>query len=201
MKAALNELLGRVKPAWIAAPLAGLALMGGTLLMLDRYAAYHSPLRGAAADDSPRRQALLDLQEWSRQKAQAQARRAELLQNLDTEKMVQLGQEIVHGRGMCFNCHSIGDQGGGLQGPNLEEIGSRAAQRAEGMSGIDYLAQSLYQPEAYVVVGYVPSMIAANQPPIGLDDLEIKMVVAYLQSLGGTPNIQPDTQLRFGPDG
>lgn len=122
---------------------------------------------------------------------------AELLRTLDTPKMVELGREIVHGRGLCFNCHHVGAEGRGDLGPNLEGVGAQATGRVAGLSDIDYLAQSLYQPSAFIVPPFAPAMPAVNQPPIGLTELEIRMVVAYLQSLGGTPTVTPDTKLPF----
>ncbi len=54
-----------------------------------------------------------------------------------------------------------------------------------GLSDVDYLAQSLYEPSAFIVPGFNPGMPVINKPPIGLTDEEILAVIAYLQSLGG----------------
>lgn len=121
------------------------------------------------------------------------------MRTLDTPKMVLLGKDIVHGRGLCFNCHHIASEGRGKVGPDLQDVGGRARTRVPGMSDVEYLAQSLYQPSAFVVPTFPQSMPPVNQPPIGLSDLEIRMVVAYLQSLGGTPTVKPDTKLPFTP--
>jgi hypothetical protein len=40
-------------------------------------------------------------------------------------------------------------------------------------------------------------MPVINQPPIGLTDQEILAVIAYLQSLGGTPTVTPQTTHRY----
>ncbi|MFQ5878262.1 MAG: c-type cytochrome [Acidobacteriota bacterium] len=190
----------RALPFLGAAVLAAL-LSAAALSALDRYAAYHSPLHGPGPGWTPRLQGLEDLREWRARRAAEALRRAELLRELTTERMVELGREIVHGRGLCFNCHRIGDVGTGEQGPNLEGVGAAAGSRRPGLSDVEYLAQSLYRPEAFVVPGFSPAMPPANGPPIGLDDLEIAMVIAYLQSLGGTPSIAPDTRLPYGADG
>lgn len=172
--------------------------LGGFFYSLDRYAAFRSPLYGAELEWTPRLRGLSDLEQWREQKAEAERRRAELLRNLTTEKMVELGGEIVLGKGKCLNCHKVGGSAGGDRGPDLTDVGARAATRVAGMSGLEYLAQSLYEPDAFVVPGYSQGMVPANKPPIGLDQLEIAMVVAYLQSLGGTPSVTPQTKLPYG---
>ncbi|MFQ5669058.1 MAG: c-type cytochrome [Acidobacteriota bacterium] len=183
--------------ALLIVPLLAATLCAGVLYALDRRASYRSPVAGPEAGWTPRERALQELALWRKEQAEAAAQRAELLRTLDTTKMVQLGGEIVHGRGLCFNCHSIGSIGGGTQGPNLEGIGARAGSRVPGLTDVEYLAQSLYQPAAFLVPGYPAAMVPANQPPIGLDDLEILMVIAYLQSLGGTPTVNPDTTISY----
>jgi hypothetical protein len=40
-------------------------------------------------------------------------------------------------------------------------------------------------------------MPAINRPPIGLTDQEILCVIAYLQSLGGTPTVTLQTSHRY----
>jgi hypothetical protein len=57
------------------------------------------------------------------------------------------------------------------------------------LSEIDYLAQSLYEPNTFIVPGFNPGMPTINKPPIGLTDQEILCVIAFLQTLGGTPTV------------
>lgn len=120
----------------------------------------------------------------------------ELSADASTEEMVQVGQKIVEGKGTCLTCHALGEESGG-RFPGLGNIGTRAADRREGYTAIQYLAESLYEPNAYVVEGYNPAMPQVDEPPIDLSDQEIKAVVAYLQSLGGTPTITMDSTLRW----
>ena len=47
----------------------------------------------------------------------------------------------------CLTCHTIG-QSGALRFPDLEGIGAKAKTRVPGMSDVEYLAQSLYEPTA-----------------------------------------------------
>ena len=47
----------------------------------------------------------------------------------------------------------------------------------------------MYEPDAFIVPGFNPGMPVINKPPIGLTDQEILCVIAYLQTLGGTPTV------------
>ncbi|MBA3885949.1 MAG: cytochrome c [Acidobacteria bacterium] len=116
--------------------------------------------------------------------------------DLTTAEMVTIGREIMDGKGLCFTCHTIG-QTGALRFPDLEGIGARAADRIPGMSDVEYLAQSLYEPDVYIVEGFNPGMPPAHRPPIGLTDEEILSVIAFLQSLGGTPTVTLETTHRY----
>jgi mono/diheme cytochrome c family protein len=110
--------------------------------------------------------------------------------------MVKVGREIMQGKGLCATCHTIGKTGA-LRFPDLDGIGARAKTRVPGLSDVDYLAQSLYDPNAFIVPGFVAGMPTINQPPIGLTDQEILTVIAYLQSLGGTPTVTLQTTHRY----
>ncbi|MGH9342126.1 MAG: c-type cytochrome [Acidobacteriota bacterium] len=120
----------------------------------------------------------------------------ELSQDLSTEEMVATGRQIMGDKGMCLTCHTIG-RSGALRYPDLQGIGSRAATRVPGMSDLEYLAQSLYEPEAYIVEGFAGGMPVINRPPIELTDQEILTVIAYLQTLGGTPTVTMQTRLSY----
>jgi mono/diheme cytochrome c family protein len=109
-------------------------------------------------------------------------------------EMKRVGREIMDGKGLCFTCHTIGKKGA-LRFPDLEGIGSRAGQRIPGLSDVEYLAQSIYEPGKFIVPGFNPGMPVINKPPIGLTDDEIKTVIAYLQSLGGTTTVTMDTPI------
>ena len=114
-----------------------------------------------------------------------------LAADLSTTDMVKIGREIMEGKGLCMTCHTMG-KSGALRFPDLDGIGARAKDRAESRglsSDLDYLAESLYQPDAYIVEGFNPGMPVINKPPIGLTDQEILCVIAYLQTLGGTPTV------------
>ena len=116
--------------------------------------------------------------------------------DLTTADMVKVGREIMEGKGLCSTCHTIG-KSGALRFPDLDGIGGRAASRVAGLSDVEYLAQSLYEPNVFIVPGFNPGMPVINQPPIGLSDQEILCVIAYLQSLGGTPTVTLQTTHRY----
>src|SRR5687767_9241630 len=110
--------------------------------------------------------------------------------------MVKVGREIMEGKGICLTCHTIG-KSGALRFPDLAGIGAKAATRVPGLSDVEYLAQSMYEPAAFVVPGFPPAMPPINQPPIGLTDQEILCVIAALQSLGGTPTVTLKTAHKY----
>lgn len=116
------------------------------------------------------------------------------------------GETIFWGRGRCFTCHSMGDRGSAVRGPNQGQfgekfplaIGARAVERAKERSeetgqtytATDYLVESVADPSAYVVDGYKDEMAIVYAPPIALGLKEIKAVIAYLQSQGGDLDIE-----------
>ncbi len=116
--------------------------------------------------------------------------------NMTTADMVKVGREIMDGKGICLTCHTIGKTGA-LRFPDLGGIGGTAASRVAGLTDVEYLAQSMYEPIAFVVPGFPPAMPPVNQPPIGLTDQEILCVIAALQALGGTPTVTLQTKHRY----
>ena len=110
--------------------------------------------------------------------------------------MVKVGREIMDSKGLCFTCHTIG-KSGALRFPDLEGVDVRAQTRVAGLSDVEYFAQSLYEPEKFIVPGFNPGMPVINKPPIGLTDQEILCVIAYLQTLGGTPTVTLQTSHHY----
>lgn len=112
----------------------------------------------------------------------------------------EAGEALFLGKGKCYTCHSVGEKGSSIRGPNLGElgplgipIGERAVLRAverggatgDVYSATDYLLESLTEPNAYVVEGYKGEMPVIIRPPIALAPQEVQSVVTYLYSLGG----------------
>jgi hypothetical protein len=116
--------------------------------------------------------------------------------DLTTADMVKVGRGIMEGKGLCLTCHTIGKTGA-LRFPDLAEVDVRAKSRVPGLSDVEYFAQSLYDPTAYVVAGFPPAMPPVNKPPIGLTDQEILCVIAALQTLGGTPTVTLQTKHQY----
>lgn len=118
---------------------------------------------------------------------------SELKKDMTSEQIVKAGQEIFENKGLCTTCHTLG-QSGALRFPDLGGIGGRASRRP-GLSDLAYLAESIYDPNLYVVPGFNPGMPVINKPPIGLSDQEILAVIAYLQSLGGKVTVTMESKV------
>lgn len=126
--------------------------------------------------------------------------------NLDYSKMsqdefVKAGEKIVMGKGTCYICHTIGDHNA-TRAPDLNNVGARIEARAQEpenrgrlKNGVDYLVESLHEPSAYVVKDFSPIMPKIFKPPIALSRMEIKAVIAFLQSRGGKVTVTPQTVL------
>jgi Cytochrome c len=117
--------------------------------------------------------------------------------DLTTDDMVKVGQEIMNGKGLCFTCHTLGKAEGPFRFPDLSGVDARAKTRVPGLSDVEYFAQSIYEPEKFIVPGFNPGMPVINKPPIGLTDQEILCVIAYLQTLGGTPTVTLQTSHQY----
>ncbi len=116
----------------------------------------------------------------------------EIAEDVSTEEMIEIGRTIYEGKGICFTCHANTSRY-----PDLQDIATRAATRKPGFSALDYLAESLYEPGAYIVEGFNPGMPEVNKPPIGLTDPEVLSVIAYLQTLGGEATVTMDTPTAY----
>jgi cytochrome c2 len=112
--------------------------------------------------------------------------------DMTTADMVKVGGELMASKGLCLTCHTIG-KSGALRFPDLAGVAVRAQSRVPGLSDVEYFAQTLYEPEKFIVPGFNPGMPVINKPPIGLTDQEILCVIAYLQTLGGTPTVTLQT--------
>ena len=119
-----------------------------------------------------------------------------LKSDMTTADMVKVGGELMVGKGLCLTCHSIG-KSGALRFPDLAGVAVRAKTRVAGLSEIEYFAQTLYEPASYIVPGFNPGMPVINKPPIGLSDQEILCVIAFLQTLGGTPTVTLQTSHHY----
>ena len=112
--------------------------------------------------------------------------------DMTTADMVKIGGELMASKGLCLTCHTIG-KSGALRFPDLAGVATRAPSRVPGLSDVEYFAQSMYEPEKFIVPGFNPGMPVINKPPIGLSDPEILCVMAFLQTLGGTATVTLQT--------
>ena len=83
--------------------------------------------------------------------------------DLTTADMVPIGRQIMDGKGLCFTCHTIG-QTGALRFPDLSGVAGRATTSVPGLSDVEYFAQSMYEPDSYIVEGFNPGMPVINEP-------------------------------------
>ena len=80
----------------------------------------------------------------------------------------------------CGRCHALHSLPGaeGKIGPPLDHVGSVAATRRPGVTGHDYLMESLVDPQAFVVEGYLRVMPSFAHLSAG----ELNELVVYLEA-------------------
>ncbi len=110
----------------------------------------------------------------------------------------EAGEAIYWGKGKCSTCHSLGERGSAVRGPNHENVCARARdervaeRQAEGAANIltatDYLVESLADPQAYIVEGFSGAMPKVYVPPVSLKPDEIRAVIMYMQAQGCEPD-------------
>ena len=106
------------------------------------------------------------------------------------EQLVSAGEKIFREKGQCATCHTVGGPGG--RGPDLGGVGGRAGTRTPGTPAKAYLVESLINPPAFIVPNYPNIMPKIDRPPIGLNRSELWAAVAYLESLGGSVDVELD---------
>jgi mono/diheme cytochrome c family protein len=110
--------------------------------------------------------------------------------NVTPAQLVKAGEEIFKTKGTCEICHRIGQKG--TRAPDLAGIGARAGKAKPGLNGRQYIIESLLEPGAYLVEGYPNIMPHVDKPPIALNRSEVWALTAFLESLGGTPDVKLD---------
>ena len=83
----------------------------------------------------------------------------------------------------CALCHTLDgvdtEQANGRRRvPSLKGISERAGERVPGMSAVDYIRESILDPDAFVADGYTDSMYSGYQ--WGLTEEELNDVIAFL---------------------
>lgn len=100
------------------------------------------------------------------------------------------GQQLFNGEMLiaegnlpeCSSCHADTVDGESPLGPNLSNIGNRAATTVEGQSAADYLWTSIISPDAYLSGGFQEGIMDRDYRQ-GLSDQEISDLVAYMLTL------------------
>lgn len=117
--------------------------------------------------------------------------------SMTMEKFIALGEGIFNGKGTCTLCHNPVVK----RAPLLEGIASRAMERIKdprykgtAKNVEEYIYESMTKPSMYVVGGYGVKGTNDTQSPmpvvtsgaIGLSEVEVRAVIAYLQNIAGT---------------
>lgn len=119
----------------------------------------------------------------------------------------EAGKEIFFGEGQCSTCHSVGGEGSANRCPNqgnvmvriaiggvdstgkssgeASRIKEREEQTGKKFTSLDYLVESIVDPQAYIVGGFGKIMPKVFEPPILLSREKILAVLTYMQTLGG----------------
>jgi mono/diheme cytochrome c family protein len=122
--------------------------------------------------------------------------KVEITQEMTPQQLAKIGDSIAHDKGLCLTCHTVGKTGA-LRFPDLAGIADRAKTRVAGLDQLHYFAQSLCDPNAYIVPGFTAGMPTINKPPVGLSDEELHAVIAWLESQGGEPTITLKDKLPY----
>ena len=81
----------------------------------------------------------------------------------------------------CTSCHSR-DEGVNLAGPSHHGVGARASSYVAGVSAKDYLRESIINPDAHIVDGFVGGVMYQTYSE-QLSESEVDDLVAYLVTL------------------
>jgi cytochrome c5 len=122
--------------------------------------------------------------------------KVEITGEMTPAQLAKIGDSIAHDKGLCLTCHTVG-KSGALRFPDLAGVAERAKTRVPGLDQIHYFAQSLCEPNAFVVPGFNPGMPTINKPPVGLSNQELHAVIDWLQSLGGEPTLTLKDKLPY----
>ena len=112
---------------------------------------------------------------------------------------VESGEAIYWGEGKCSTCHSLGDRGSAVRGPNHANVCAKARdlrvaeRQAAGATHIqtatDYIVESIADPDAFLVEGFSAAMPKVYLPPISLSVDKVTSVILYMQAQGCTPDV------------
>ncbi|MBI2194130.1 MAG: c-type cytochrome [Planctomycetes bacterium] len=117
------------------------------------------------------------------------------------EQTVAAGKAIfMSDRAQCLTCHSLGEDPK-ARCPNQEGLGERAGKRKPGTTAAQYLVESVYNPNAFIVPGYPRNqMKPVHKPPIALSHDEITAALMFLNTLGGKSDSEFLEQVKEAQD-
>lgn len=109
-----------------------------------------------------------------------------IAEGISQEDLIQVGEEIVFGKGQCMVCH-VAKPESGMRAPAMSAIGAEMEKEAKerGITPEEQVFEALVNPSKYIVKGFEDIMSPVHKPSTSLTDGEIIAVAAYLQSQGG----------------
>ncbi len=110
------------------------------------------------------------------------------------------GEALFFGRAGCAACHKLGARGDKVRGPNLGAdrpgdpvVAQRAATRRPGLRPIEYIIESLVDPDAVIVPTYARGvMVRADEPPLSLPDDDLLALAVLLSEGGPSPGVDAE---------
>src|SRR5690606_31488751 len=81
----------------------------------------------------------------------------------------------------CIRCHSL--DGGEGYGPSLQGISEQAGDRVPELSAVEYLRQSILEPDAFIIEGFSHSMGRIHS--VLLNEEEIDDLIAFMLTQEG----------------
>jgi len=115
------------------------------------------------------------------------------------ESFVVLGENLFKGKGTCTLCHNNMGRAPDIVALNMIETAKErladSRYQGEATDTEGYLRESMWNPSIYVVKGFGKKgtndsespMPVINKPPVGLSDIEMNAVIAYMQAKDGNP--------------
>lgn len=86
----------------------------------------------------------------------------------------------------CIGCHAVAPGGAAKVGPNLMDVATMAATNPQGLTPETFLRESIVNPNAYILPGYMPyTMPMSYQQQLGPEQIEA--LVAYMLTLKNQP--------------
>jgi hypothetical protein len=107
-------------------------------------------------------------------------------EGISQDDLIQVGEEIVFGKGQCMVCHVVKPESG-MRAPAMSTMGAEVEREAKerGITPEEHVFEALVNPSKYIAKGFEDIMSPVNTPPTSLTDGETIAVAAYLQSKGG----------------